>query len=103
MRQGSGRSQKYLDGLCTRFDVKVPTFAEGKDPADIAKENPELLKAAVRTSKTAIEFFLDVLRPQAKDERAYKKLVESQVLPLIAALQSSIEQEHFVAHRCLAI
>ena len=78
------------------FDVKVPTFPEGKDPADIAKENPELLKAAVRTSKTAIEFFLDALRPQAKDERAYKKLVESQVLPLISTLQSSIEREHFI-------
>ncbi|MDE1924574.1 MAG: DNA primase [Patescibacteria group bacterium] len=78
------------------FDVKVPALPEGKDPADVAKENPELLKAAVRTSKTAIEFFLDVLRPQAKDERAYKKLAESRVLPLIAALQSAIEQEHFV-------
>ncbi len=77
------------------FDVKVPAFPEGKDPADLAKENPELLKAAVRTSKTAIEFFLDVLRSQAKDERGFKKLVEAQILPLVAALQSKIDQEHF--------
>ncbi len=78
------------------FDVKVPTFPEGKDPADVARENPELLKAAVRTSKTAVEFFLDVFRPQARDERAYKQLVEAQVLPLVAAIESNIEQEHFV-------
>lgn len=77
------------------FDVKVPAFPEGKDPADLAKENPELLKAAVRTSKTAIEFFLEALHGQAKDERGYKKLVEAQVLPLIAALTSTIDQEHF--------
>jgi DNA primase len=78
------------------FDVKVPTFPAGKDPADLARENAELLKAAVRTSKTAVEFFLEVLRHQARDERTFKKLVEQQVLPLIAAIESRIEQEHFV-------
>jgi DNA primase len=77
------------------FEVKVPTFPDGKDPADVARENPELLKAAVRTSKTAIEFFLDALKPQAKDERAYQRLVEAQILPLIAAMQSKIDQAHF--------
>jgi DNA primase len=78
------------------FDVKVPTFPEGKDPADIARENPELLKAAIRTSRTAVEFFLEALRPAARDDRAYKKVVETNVLPLIAAIGSKIDQEHFV-------
>jgi len=78
------------------FDVKIPAFPLGKDPADLAKENPELLKAAIRTSKTAVEFFLDALRPTARDERAYKKSIEVQVLPLIAAMGSKIEQEHFM-------
>lgn len=82
--------------FATGFDVKVPTFPEGKDPADLARENPELLKAAIRTSKVAVEFFLDALWPTARDERAYKKAVEVQVLPLIAAIESKIEQEHFI-------
>ena len=79
------------------FDVKIPTIHGGKDPADMAKENPEQLRAAVRTSQTAVEFFLEALRPQARDERAYKQLVELQVLPLIASLQSKIDQEHFIS------
>ncbi|HEV8677476.1 MAG TPA: DNA primase, partial [Candidatus Paceibacterota bacterium] len=97
------------------FDVKVPNFgpqqnpvaepatSEGsvqapiKDPADLAKENPEALRAAIRNSKTAVEFFLEALRPQARDERSYKQSVELQVLPLIASLQSKIDQEHFIA------
>lgn len=79
------------------FDVKIPTFPAGKDPADVAKESPERLKAAVRTSQTAVEFFLDALRPGAKDERAYKKLVEQQVVPLLGAIGSSIDREHFVS------
>ena len=78
------------------FDVKVPAFAPGKDPADVARDNPELLKAAVRTSATAIEFFMDALRPAARDARAYQKAVELQVLPLVAAVESTIEREHFI-------
>jgi DNA primase len=86
-----------LMAIAAGFDVKVPAFPQGQDPADVARENPELLKAAIRTAKTAVEFFLDALRPQAKDERAYKKLAEASVLPLVAAMGSKIEQEHFVA------
>lgn len=78
------------------FDVKIPTLTHGKDPADMARENPELLRAAVRTSQTAIEFFLGVLRSSARDERSYKQIVEAQVLPLISALNSKIDQEHFI-------
>lgn len=79
--------------LAAGFDVKIPAFPDGKDPADLARENPELLKAAVRTSKTAVEFFLDALRRQAKNERAHAKLVEAEVLPLVRAMESRIEQE----------
>ena len=78
------------------FDVKVPMFPEGKDPADVAREDPALLKAAVRESKTAVEFFLAALRGDARDERAYKKAVEGNVLPLIVAMKSAIEREHFI-------
>lgn len=78
------------------FDVKVPTFPQGADPADVARENPELLKAAIRTSVTAVEFFVEALKPQARDARSYHKLVEAQVLPLVAAVPSAIEREHFI-------
>ncbi|MDE2212949.1 MAG: DNA primase [Patescibacteria group bacterium] len=82
--------------LAAGFDVKIPIIKEGKDPADLAAKDPELLRSAVRTSIAAIEFFLQALRPGAKDERGYKKLVEKEILPLIGALRSKIEQEHFI-------
>ncbi len=91
----SGLKSAHM-ALLAGFDVKVPTFPPGQDPADMARENPELLKAAVRTSKTAVEFFLDALRPGARDARAYAKLVEAQVLPLVAAIQSKIEQDQYI-------
>lgn len=92
----AGLKSAYM-ALAAGFEVKVPTFGPGQDPADVARTNPELLKAAVRTSKSAVEFFMDALRPQAKDERAYASLVQAQVLPLIAALESKVDQEHFAS------
>ncbi len=92
IRAGLKSAQLAING---GFEVKVPTFGAGQDPADVAKQNPELLKAAIRTSRSAIEFFLDVLRPGARDERAYATLVQQQILPLIAAMQSVVDQEHF--------
>lgn len=86
-----------LMALQLGFDVKVPSFVDAKDPADIARENPEALKDAIRKSKTAVEFFLEALRPGAHDERGYKKIVEAQVLPLVAAIESRIDQAHFVS------
>lgn len=86
-----------LMALQAGFEVKVPVLPEGKDPADLARENLELLKAAVRTSKAAIEFFLDALQPGARDLRAYQRLVEAQILPLVAALKSRIEQAHAIS------
>jgi DNA primase len=78
------------------FEVKVPVFPEGKDPADVARENPELLKASVRTSKTAVSFFLDALRPGARDMSAYAKIVEQSVLPLLSVVQSDIERDQYI-------
>lgn len=88
----AGLRSAYL-AAAQGFEVKVPTFPPGADPADVAKENPELLKAAVRTAHRAVEFFLGALRPQAKDVGSYRKLVEANILPLIAAMQSEIERE----------
>ncbi len=85
-----------LLALQAGFDVKIPAFEGGKDPADLARENPELLKAAVRTSRTAVEFFLTALRPGTRDDRAYKLLIEQQLLPLVKVMHSAIDQAHFV-------
>lgn len=83
--------------LAAGFEVKIPVFAAGQDPADVARGNAELLKAAVRTSKPAVEFFLEALRPGARDARAYALLVQQQVLPLLAAMESKVDQEHFAS------
>ena len=78
------------------FDVKIPTFPEGKDPADIAKEDPEALRTAVRQSKTAVEFFLKEMLKPGLNERSYQLEVRKQIVPLIAAIPNAIDEAHFV-------
>ena len=82
--------------LSLGFDVKIPFIEGGKDPADLVKQDPELLRSAVRNAQTAIEFFLRAMRGMAKDDRGYKKLAEAHVIPLITVIKSKIEQAHFV-------
>lgn len=87
------------------FDLRVAAFPEGKDPADVGKENPEELRRAVREAVTAIEFFLRRLRVSAKDEHAYRRAAQEAVLPLIAVMESNIDQAHFceVVSQALAL
>ena len=77
------------------MDVKVALLPEGRDPADLVQENPELLRRAVRSAETVVEFLIGALRRAARDERALRLLVRDQVLPLIARIPSRIDREHF--------
>jgi DNA primase len=87
------------------FDLRIASFPEGKDPADVGRDDPEELKRSVREATTAIEFFLRRLRGLSRDERAFRRAAESDVLPLIAAMESNIDQAHFceVAAQSLAL
>lgn len=82
--------------LIEGFDVRIASFPAGKDPADIGREDPEALRHAVREAKPAVEFFLASARERGRDERAVRRLAEAEVMPLVAAMPSAIDQAHFV-------
>lgn len=81
--------------LARGMDVKVAALPEGKDPADLAGENPALLKEAVRNAATVIEFLTAILKKTARDDRAFRLLVRDEVLPLIVSIPNHIDREHF--------
>jgi DNA primase len=91
--------------LSMGMDVKVADIVGGKDPADLVKEDIEKWKQVLRVAKPVIEFELDnVLREQAgkiggkgaTDGRKAAKAVTERVLPLVARIESSSDQSHFV-------
>lgn len=77
------------------MDVKVARIEGGKDPADLVREDPKLLKEAVRKAVTVIEFLIAVLKESARDDRAFRLSVRDEVLPFVVRIQDRIDRDHF--------
>lgn len=84
--------------LSLGMDVKVANMAEGIDPADlISKNGVDAWREAIRDSKHLIEFLLHkTLKDAGGDNRKAGREVKEKVLPFVSAIESSIEQMHFI-------
>lgn len=79
------------------FDVKIAWLPEGKDPADILKEEgSNAWKKIVKDSKHIVDFLLNLHEGNAKDARDFKLRVTKDVLPFLHDIQSEIDRSHFV-------
>ena len=101
--------------LSLGMDVKIADIVGGKDPADLVKEDVEKWKEVLRTAKPVIEFEIgNVVREiqnskfkiessghanagVSNDSRKLTKAITDRVLPLIARIESSSDQSHFVS------
>jgi DNA primase len=82
--------------LSLGMDVKMADIVGGKDPADLVKENPEIWKEILRTTKPVVEFeLLNVLRDE-KDPRKLPRELRARVFPLLASIESRTDQDFFV-------
>jgi len=76
-------------------DLKVARLHGGKDPADLVKEDPKLLKKDIGSATHVIEFLLDILKDEAKDERMLRVRTRDEILPYVLQIDSNIEQDYF--------
>ena len=81
--------------LARGMDVKVARIEEGKDPADLVKEDPALLRKAVGGGVHVVEFLIGVLKEKAKEDRTFKLRVRDEVLPFLVEIPNRIDREHF--------
>lgn len=82
--------------LLLEFEVKVAELPDGKDPADLVRDDPDKWIKAVNEAKHVIDFYLAVLARKEADQRALGKTVRGEVLPYVARLASRLDQAHFV-------
>jgi DNA primase len=84
--------------LSLGMDVKVVEMPEGVDPADmISKNGVDAWREAIKNAKHIIEFLLNkALKNSAGDERKAGRVIKETVLPFVSALESAIEQMHFI-------
>ena len=94
----TGRAFQIALGL--GMNVRVASIPDGKDPADYilknAKDNSGGWAEVIGSSKHIMDFYLSTLSTRGLDARGYRDEVEKKVLPLILAMQSKIEQAHFI-------
>ncbi len=96
-RAGLAASQKNaITALRSGMRVKAVRMPTGKDPADIALEDPKDLTKRIKEATSIVEFFLLVLAENYPDSLRLIVASERAVLPLIASMESAMEREHFV-------
>jgi DNA primase len=97
-KAGQSASEKSaMLALALGMEVKIARLPEGKDPADLVREDSEKWKEVLRGSKHAFEVLLEDILTSEKDPRKAGKEINRRILPLLAFLTSAIEKAHFVS------
>lgn len=81
--------------LARGVDLKVAKIEGGKDPADLVREDPKLLRHSIGKATHVIEFLLDILKKESRDDRTYKIRARDEILPYLLSIESHIERDHF--------
>ncbi len=82
--------------LMSGLRVKAARLPKGKDPADLISEDSKEFGVRIAAAKPIVEFFLAELAESERDPHKLMQRAEQIVLPLIAAIPSPMEREHFV-------
>src|SRR6185437_9122809 len=90
-------AKSALIALREGMQVKVVRLPEGKDPADLIQEDAKEFTKRVGEAKPIVEFFLAVITERERDPHRLVLSAERVVLPLIRAVKSPMEREHFTA------
>ena len=79
------------------LDMKVVTMPSGKDPDEAARENPGLLKKAIKEAVPVYDYFLASAQKRFDITTAFgKKKVSDELLPIIAKIDNPIIENHYV-------
>jgi DNA primase len=89
--------------LSLGLKVKAARLAKWKDPAELIRENPKEFPSYIAAAKPIVDFFLASLAEQERDPHRLISAAERIVLPLIAAIGSPMEREHFMQSTARAL
>lgn len=79
------------------LDMRVVTMPTGKDPDEAARENPGLLKKAIKEAVPVYDYFLTSAQKRFDIKTAFgKKKVSDELLPVIAKIDNPIVANHYV-------
>ena len=76
--------------------VKAASLPSGKDPTDLISEDAKDFSLRIKNAKPIVEFFLAELGEKERDPHRLVRAAKEIVLPLINAMSSPMEREHFI-------
>ncbi len=86
------------------MEVKLLALPKGNDPASFIKENGiPLWQEVIKNAMHPIDFFLESILENTKDDRERLKRVRSEVLPYIVMVAGDLERGHFITKVAKAI
>jgi DNA primase len=95
-RAGIAAVKRAADIMLPRgMDIKVANMIGGKDPADMVKDDVQKLRKIIGSAQPVVEYLLDILESEKKDDRSFKLRVREEVLPLVVKISNKIDQDHF--------
>jgi DNA primase len=83
--------------LRSGLDVRIVRLPDEKDPADMCIENKQAYLDAIAGAEHVIDFALGTALKSSTDKRQQEKSIIANVLPYVKALESAVEQGHFLA------
>ncbi len=79
------------------FNVNIIILPQGKDPADIASENPKKWEQAIKKAKPAMEFYFNTAFSKYDPKKLeHKRLIAKELLPAIKKIANEIEKGHWI-------
>jgi DNA primase len=95
-KAGIAAVKRAADVMLPRgMDIKVAQMIGGKDPADLIKDDVQHFRKIIGGAKPVIEYLLDILEAEKKDERNFKLRVREEILPVLIKISNKIDQDHF--------
>ena len=92
----SATAKSAMLALSAGLKVKAVRLPKDKDPADMISKDPKEFALCIAAAKPVADFFLGVLAERERDPHRLISSAEKIVLPLINAMQSPMEREHFM-------
>lgn len=86
-----------LVALSLDMQVKVATLPEGKDPADIIRDNVDTWKEIIKNSVNIITFYTNKIVGKSNDLRTRGKYIVETIFPFLLKINSSIECSSYIS------
>lgn len=86
-------------GICETqaLNMRVVEFEGGKDPDEIARNNPAMLKQAVANAETIYSYLIKLaVRKHDVSSGEGKKLAAAEVMPDLAKIENAVEKEYYI-------